>query len=406
MLKTKYIILLMAVIFILVSAGLSHAQQAQLWETGQATCYNSAGTEIPCTGTGQDGDIKAGVAWPSPRLTVGSGVEADCVTDSLTGLMWSKNANFPGTFKTWQQALDYANNLTLCGYSDWRLPDRNELMSLIDRSKYNPALPSGHPFLNVQYSFYWSSTSYAVYPNDAWVVGMGYGTMDVFNRSKYYLYVWPVRSGQFGPLVHSIIGSVIENNIGLGNVTMNLSGDGSDMMLTATEGTYSFTNLPYGSYTITPSLSGYSFTPAFRNVAVAGSDVTGQDFTALKTWFEENDPAITYTGIWSNYACALCNAGGAKISNTTGAKADFSFNGTGIKWIVAKGPMMGKARVYLDGVNMGLVDLYSPTLKYQVILPKTGLTPGNHTLTLEVSGQKNTSSTGYYIDIDAFEVVP
>jgi len=55
---------------------------------------------------------------------------------------------------------------------------------------------------------------------------------------------------------------------------------------------------------------------------------------------------------------------------------------------------------------MGLVDLYNPTAKYQVVLQKTGLAPGNHTVTIEVSGQKNTSSTGYYINIDAFEVVP
>ena len=67
--------------------------------------------------------------------------------------------------------------------------------------------------------------------------------------------------------------------------------------------------------------------------------------------------------------------------------------------------MMGKFRVYLDGVNMGLVDLYNPTLKYQVFLPKTGLPPGIHTVR-EVSGQKNTSSTGTSINIDVFDVVP
>ncbi len=55
---------------------------------------------------------------------------------------------------------------------------------------------------------------------------------------------------------------------------------------------------------------------------------------------------------------------------------------------------------------MGLVDLYNPTTKYQVALAKTGLTPGNHTITLEVSGQKNPASAGNLISIDAFEVVP
>lgn len=68
--------------------------------------------------------------------------------------------------------------------------------------------------------------------------------------------------------------------------------------------------------------------------------------------------------------------------------------------------MMGKAKVYLDGAPMGLVDLYSTTPKFQVPLQKTGLAPGNHTVTIEASGQKNPSSSGYLINIDAFEVVP
>jgi hypothetical protein len=64
--------------------------------------------------------------------------------------------------------------------------------------------------------------------------------------------------------------------------------------------------------------------------------------------------------------------------------------------------MMGKAKVYLDGAYKGLVDLYNPTPQCGVVLH----IPGNHTVTIEVSGQKNPSSTGYLIDIDAFEVVP
>ena len=60
--------------------------------TGQTICYNVSGTAIACAGTGQDGDTPAGVAWPSPRFTVGTGAEAKCVTDNLTGLMWTKDA--------------------------------------------------------------------------------------------------------------------------------------------------------------------------------------------------------------------------------------------------------------------------------------------------------------------------
>jgi parallel beta-helix repeat protein len=121
---------------------------------------------------------------------------------------------------------------------------------------------------------------------------------------------------------------------------------------------------------------------------------------------EEDNPAITYTGTWNTYTSPSCSGGAMKYSGQKGAKAEFSFTGTGIKWIVTKAKMMGKAKVYLDGGYMGLVDLYSSSPKYQVVLQKAGLAPGNHTLRLEFSGQKNLRATGYYINIDAFEVIP
>ena len=84
------------------------------------------------------------------------------VSDTTTGLMWQK-ATAPGTY-TWQQALAYCENLVLPagGYSDWRLPDRNELQSLVDYSRYNPAINTTY-FPNTVASYYWSSTTLAGY---------------------------------------------------------------------------------------------------------------------------------------------------------------------------------------------------------------------------------------------------
>ena len=59
-------------------------------QTGQVTCYNSAGTAIDCAGTGQDGDIRAGVPWPIPRFV--DNLDGT-ITDTLTGLMWLKDAD-------------------------------------------------------------------------------------------------------------------------------------------------------------------------------------------------------------------------------------------------------------------------------------------------------------------------
>jgi Protein of unknown function (DUF1566) len=79
------------------------------------------------------------------------------VRDNLTGLMWLKNADCFGQFRTWAQALTDANTLSngTCGLTDgsvagdWRLPNVKELLSLIDYGHFDPALPAGHPFVNV-----------------------------------------------------------------------------------------------------------------------------------------------------------------------------------------------------------------------------------------------------------------
>jgi hypothetical protein len=118
-------------LFLFLITSIAFAGTVQLPQTGQTKCYDSAGVEFHCTGTGQDGEIRAGVQWPEPRFTVGTGAESDCITDNLTGLMWPKNGNLAGKLN-WDDAIDYANNLTLCGYSDWRLPNINELESLLN----------------------------------------------------------------------------------------------------------------------------------------------------------------------------------------------------------------------------------------------------------------------------------
>jgi hypothetical protein len=70
-------------------------------KTGQTTCYDSDGNVISCEGTGQDGDIRAGVAWPTPRFTDN---RDGTMSDNLTGLMWLKDADCFGS-RDWENAL-------------------------------------------------------------------------------------------------------------------------------------------------------------------------------------------------------------------------------------------------------------------------------------------------------------
>jgi YD repeat-containing protein len=169
-------------------------------------------------------------------------------------------------------------------------------------------------------------------------------------------------------------------------------------------------------FTVTPD-TGYSIASVTGcNGTLVGNTYTAGPITAdctviatfIQTLFQESDPAVTYpVGTWNVFNNSSCNGGALKYACQTGAKASFSFSGTGLKWICAKDYRLGMARVCLDGGCLSnLIDLYSPTTQFQIILQKTGLTPGSHTVTIEVSGDKNPSASNCCVVIDAFEVIP
>jgi hypothetical protein len=66
---------------------------------------------------------------------------------------------------------------------------------------------------------------------------------------------------------------------GLAGVTMTLSGASTSTTTTDSSGDYSF-GLANGSYVVTPSLTGYTFTPTDLPETISGADVTAVDFTA------------------------------------------------------------------------------------------------------------------------------
>jgi hypothetical protein len=66
----------------------------------------------------------------------------------------------------------------------------------------------------------------------------------------------------------------------LPGVKITLSGDGSASTTTDSSGNYSLDNVAVGSYTITPSLSGFAFTPGNVNITISNKNITGQNFTA------------------------------------------------------------------------------------------------------------------------------
>ena len=128
----------------------------------------------------------------SERFELVLGGEA--VLDKETGLVWAKNANIDGT-RTWLDAMYYCRrNLSIGDRKGWRLPTVEELASLVDTTQTDPALPSGHPFNNVQQSHgYWSSTTYGGDTHFAWHVYMHNGGVHYHHKDGGNACVWPVR---------------------------------------------------------------------------------------------------------------------------------------------------------------------------------------------------------------------
>lgn len=191
---------------------------ARLLTTGQTTSF----------GAGSDGDVRAGIA--QGYVDNGDGT----ITDTSTGLMWEKKsddgsihdkdnvytwsgASFGGTNMMDGTVVTFLATLNdgggFAGHTDWRLPNRRELESLIDLGSYSPAVvaafntncgaySSGNPgctvtacsCANPNPNNYWSSSSYLGFPQHAWVVSFNVGSVDDDQKSGNH-FVRAVRGG-------------------------------------------------------------------------------------------------------------------------------------------------------------------------------------------------------------------
>ena len=80
-----------------------------------------------------------------------------------------------------------------------------------------------------------------------------------------------------------ISGTVTSSGSGLSGVSMALTGTSSASTTTNASGNYSFSGLSNGSYTVTPSKTGYTLSPTNIAVTISGADQTGKNFTATAT---------------------------------------------------------------------------------------------------------------------------
>ncbi|MDV7186358.1 DUF1566 domain-containing protein [Lutibacter sp. TH_r2] len=109
--------------------------------TGQVTLYDNDGATISSLSSGdsfygQDATYLKGATMDYTDNGDGT------VTDNNTGLMWQQVPS--ASNYTWQEAVDYCDDLELSGYDDWRIPSLKELFSISD---FN----TGWPYINTTY---------------------------------------------------------------------------------------------------------------------------------------------------------------------------------------------------------------------------------------------------------------
>ena len=110
------------------------------------------------------------------------------ITDNLTQLVWQKVPN--ANIFSWENALAYAENLTIGTNSDWRLPNIKELQSLNDESRTNPSVNTTF-FTGIGVKNYWSSTSLPNVITKAWYWNTTFGvtTYDIKTNTNYAICV-------------------------------------------------------------------------------------------------------------------------------------------------------------------------------------------------------------------------
>jgi hypothetical protein len=149
-----------------------------------------------------------------------------------------------------------------------------------------------------------------------------------------------------------------------------------------------------------------------RNGASSGTYVAVDafDVTTPGERFQEEDPALFYSGNWTHGNLNQpWSEGTASASDAAGARATFTFTGTSVTWIGCRKATTGIARVYIDGTFVREIDTYEPPPieGYQTpIFKAAGLAPGTHTLTIEATGRSHPSAVSRYVVIDAIDVRP
>ena len=179
------------------------------------------------------------------------------------------------------------------------------------------------------------------------------------------------------------------------------------------------TTAPYSVSWNTTTVSNGSHTLSATARDAAGNKTTSAPVTVTvsnsappsSTRFEESSatlsPAASWIALTSASTGVTLSGDSATAAADAGATASFTFTGQGVSWIGFKCEQCGIASVLLDGSVVATVDTYAATRPAASgsMFNVTGLAAGNHTLVIQVTGNKNASSASTYVVVDAFDVM-
>ncbi|WP_329168417.1 hypothetical protein OG709_30410 [Streptomyces sp. NBC_01267] len=163
--------------------------------------------------------------------------------------------------------------------------------------------------------------------------------------------------------------------------------------------------LTYGRHTVTVECTGT------KNAASKGTFALIDAFQVVNPVIGTASGQVVHKGAWTHADPSAAPASGGpghtgSSSRGTGDTATATFWGTGVRVICSKGPGRGIAEVSVDGGAATRVDLYATDEQSQQrVFERTGLADGEHTVTVRVTGRKNSAATGAQVALDAFEAL-
>ena len=88
------------------------------------------------------------------------------VKDNQTGLIWEQAPDLD--HDVWSRSVERCATKTVGGKHGWRAPTIQEMKTLVDPARKDPALPPGHPFSNIKSAIYWTATPHPTDDILAW----------------------------------------------------------------------------------------------------------------------------------------------------------------------------------------------------------------------------------------------